>query len=107
MPYQARGEKPWLEFLEELFGPDNYFIHFNRQPGVADGVFEDNTEQFLRNMFRKNEPPTEPEPGMALINLARRERPLGQPVMSDEELDVSSRLLRPLGLQAVLTGIGT
>ncbi len=88
VPYQARGEKPWLEFLEELFGPDNYFIHFNRQPGVADGVFEDNTEQFLRNMFRKNEPPTEPEPGMALINLARRERPLGQPVMSDEELDV-------------------
>lgn len=88
VPYQARGEKPWLEFLEELFGPDNYFIHFNRQPGVADGVFEDNTEQFLRNMFRKNVPPTEPEPGMALINLARREGPLGQPVMSDEELDV-------------------
>lgn len=35
-----------------------------------------------------NEPPSEPQPGMALINLARAETPLGEPLMSDSELAV-------------------
>jgi pimeloyl-ACP methyl ester carboxylesterase len=88
LPYQERGEKPWIEFMEEILGGDFYFVHFNRQPGVADAVFEDHTFQFLRNLYRKNEPPTEPQPGMALINLARAETPLGEPLMSDSELAV-------------------
>ncbi|WP_205325542.1 alpha/beta fold hydrolase [Glycomyces sp. YM15] len=88
LPYQERGEQPWIEFLEAVFGGDFYFVHFNRQPGVADAVFEGNTLQFLRNMYRKNEPHTEPQPGMALINLARAATPLGEPVMSDDELAV-------------------
>jgi pimeloyl-ACP methyl ester carboxylesterase len=88
LPYQERGEKPWVEFMEDVLGSDFYFVHFNRQPGVADAVFEENTFQFLRNMYRKNEPPAEPQPGMALINLARAETPLGEPVMSDSELAV-------------------
>lgn len=88
LPYQERGEKPWIEFLEEMLGGDYYFVHFNRQPGVADTVLEENTHRFLRNLYRKNEPSTEPQPGMALINLARAEAPLGEPVMSDSELAV-------------------
>ncbi|WP_405391886.1 alpha/beta hydrolase [Streptomyces sp. NBC_01102] len=88
LPYQERGEKPWIEFMEDMLGGDFYFVHFNRQPGVADAVFEDNTFQFLRNLHRKNEPPREPRPGMALIDLARAETPLGDPVMSDSELTV-------------------
>ncbi|MFJ6986182.1 MULTISPECIES: alpha/beta fold hydrolase [unclassified Streptomyces] len=86
LPYQERGEKPWIEFMEEVFGGDFYFVHFNRQPGVADAVFEDNTHRFLRNLYRKNEPPREPQPGMALIDLARAGTPLGDPVLSDAEL---------------------
>ena len=39
LPYQQRTEKPWIEFMEEFLGSDYYFVHFNRQPGVADGVF--------------------------------------------------------------------
>jgi pimeloyl-ACP methyl ester carboxylesterase len=39
-------------------------------------------------MFRKNVPPAPPEPGMMMINLARAEVPLGQPLMSDNELAV-------------------
>ena len=39
-------------------------------------------------MFRKNVPPTPPQPGMAMINLAREETPLGEPIMSDSELAV-------------------
>ncbi len=88
LPYQERGERPWIELMEEFLGGDYYFVHFNRQPGVADAILEENTSQFLRNMFRKNEPPREPQPGMAMINLARAEIPLGEPIMSDSELAV-------------------
>jgi pimeloyl-ACP methyl ester carboxylesterase len=88
LPYQERGEKPWIEFMEEIFGGDFYFVHFNRQPGVADAILDENTSQFLRNIFRKNVPPTPPEPGMQMINLARAEKPLGEPLMDDNELSV-------------------
>ncbi|MFD0199926.1 MULTISPECIES: alpha/beta fold hydrolase [Saccharothrix] len=88
VPYLDRGDKPWVEFIEDALGSDNYFVHFNRQPGVADAVFEDNTFRFLRNIYRKNEPPAQPQPGMALINLARAEAPRGEPLMSDDELAV-------------------
>jgi len=88
LPYQERGEKPWIEFMEEILGADHYFVHFNRKPGVADAVFEENTFQFLRNLYRKNEPAREPKPGVALINLAREKTPLGEPIMSDSELAV-------------------
>jgi pimeloyl-ACP methyl ester carboxylesterase len=88
LPYQERGEKPWIEFMEDMLGGDYYFVHFNRQPGVADAVLEENTFQFLRNLYRKNEPLRAPQPGMAMINLARAETPLGEPLMSDSELAV-------------------
>jgi pimeloyl-ACP methyl ester carboxylesterase len=88
VPYQERGERPPIEWMEETFGGDFYFVHFNRQPGVADAVLDEHTAQFLRNTFRKNEPPMEPQPGMRMINLARAEAPLGDPIMSDSELAV-------------------
>ncbi len=79
LPYQVRTEKPWIEFMEEFLGGDYYFVHFNRQPGVADAVLDQNTHQFLRNIFRKNVPLAQPEPGMMMINLALLEEPLGEP----------------------------
>lgn len=88
LPYQERGEIPWIEFMEQIFGGDFYFVHFNRRPGVADAVLNENTARFLRNLYRKNEPLKAPEPGMSMINLARAEAPLGEPVMSDSELAV-------------------
>ncbi|MDR6806971.1 pimeloyl-ACP methyl ester carboxylesterase [Dyadobacter sp. BE34] len=88
LPYQERGEKPWIEFMEAIFGEDFYFVHFNRQPGVADAIMNENVSRFLRNIFRKNLPPTPPEPGMLMINLAIAEKPLGEPLMEDRELSV-------------------
>jgi len=88
LPYQERGEIPWIELMEQFLGGDYYFVHFNRRPGVADAILEQNTFRFLRNLYRKNEPLKEPEPGMAMINLARAETPLGEPLMSDSELAV-------------------
>ena len=88
LPYQERGERPWLEFMEQVLGEDYYFVHFNRQPGVADAILEENTRRFLQNLYRKNQPLKEPEPGMAMINLARAEAPDGEPLLSDSELAV-------------------
>ncbi len=88
LPYQERGEQPPIEMMEDMFGVDYYFVHFNRQPGVADAVLDKNASRFLRNLYRKNEPPAEPQPGMAMINIARAETPLGEPLMTDSELAV-------------------
>jgi len=88
LPYQERGEKPWIELMEEIFGDDFYFVHFNRQPGVADAVLDKNTSRFLRNLLRKNVSPTPPQPGMMMVNLAETETPLGEAIMSDSDLDV-------------------
>lgn len=107
LPYQERGEKPWIEFMEDVLGGDFYFVHFNRQPGVADAVLEDNTFQFLRNMFRTNEPPREPQPGMAMMNLARAETPLGEPLMSDSELAVFVSAFETSGSRGASTGTET
>lgn len=88
LPYQERGDRPWIEVLELILGGDYYFVHFNRQPGVADAILDGNTFRFLCNLYRKNLPLQAPEQGMAMINLARAEAPLGEPVMSDRELAV-------------------
>ena len=88
LPYQVRGEKPWIEWMEEVFGPDFYFVHFNRQPGVADAILDENVSRFLRNIYRKNIPPAPPAPGMMMINLALAETSPGDPIMSEEELAV-------------------
>lgn len=88
LPYQPRGEAPWIEVMEQFLGSDDYFVHFNRCPGVADGILNQNTGQFLRNLYRRNLPPHPPEPGMLMMNLAQAQQPRGEPVMSDNELAV-------------------
>lgn len=88
VPYQVRGDIPWIKWMEDYLGSDYYFVHFNRQMGVADAILNENTHRFLGNLFRKNIPLTPPEPGMAMINLARATDPQGEPFMSESELAV-------------------
>lgn len=88
LPYQVRGEKPWIDFMEEFLGEDYYFVHFNKQPGVADAILNENTSQFLNNLYRKNVPTQAPGEGMEMINLANATVALGEPVMSDDDLSV-------------------
>ncbi len=88
MAYMERGDQPWVDAMEQMLGTDYYFVHFNRHPGVADAVLDDNAHRFLHNLYRKNVPPAAPEPGNVMINLARAEAPLGDPIMSDRELSV-------------------
>ncbi len=88
LPYQERGERPWIEMMEEFLGADDYFVHFNRQPGVADAVLAANTERFFRNLYRKNEPQLPPPAGMLMMHLAQTDTPLGEPLLSDGDLAV-------------------
>ena len=88
LPYPVRGDRPWLEFMEAVLGGDYYFVHFNRQPGVADAVFDENPARFLRNLYRKNEPSGELSSGMVMIEVARAETPIGEPLMSESDLSV-------------------
>ncbi|MFC6347405.1 alpha/beta fold hydrolase [Vagococcus carniphilus] len=88
LPYQVRGEKPWIDFMEEFLGEDYYFVHFNKQPGVADAILNANISQFLNNLYRKNVPAQDPGEGMEMINLANATVALGEPVMSDDDLSV-------------------
>jgi len=88
MSYMDRGERPWVEAMEEMLGDDFYFVDFNRRPGVADAALEANTARFLRNLYRKNVPIAVPEPGNAMVELAEADTPRGDPIMSDRELAV-------------------
>ncbi len=88
LPYQIRGEVPWIDFMEQFLGEDYYFVHFNKQPGVADAILDANTSQFLNNLYRKNVPLQAPQEGMEMINLAEATSALGDPVMSTEDLAV-------------------
>jgi pimeloyl-ACP methyl ester carboxylesterase len=91
VPLLARGEEEWVAFWERMLGGDFYIVHFNRQPGVADGVFNANTRRFLGNLYRTNqwlEPAPPPQPGMALCNLAVAAEPRGDALMCEAELDV-------------------
>jgi pimeloyl-ACP methyl ester carboxylesterase len=88
IPYQPRSPQPWIEFMEQFLGEDYYFVHFNRKPGVADKIFDENSYQFLRNLYRKNVELKELEEGMAFINLAKEKIPMGDSVMNDEDLKV-------------------
>ena len=100
LPYQERGDTPWLTMMEQFLGQDYYFVHFNRQPGVADAILENNTRQFLANLYRKNEAQSEPGPGMLMINLANSTMPKGEPLMGDEDLAVFTSAFEFTGFTA-------
>lgn len=97
LPYQERGHVPWVELIEGFMGPDNYMVHFNRNPGVADKILDQNRRQFLQNLYRKNEPPQAPKPGMAMINLATADTAAGEPLMTDAELSVFNAAFKVSG----------
>ena len=88
VPYLNRDEKPWVQIMEEVLGPEHYFVHFNREPGVADAVFEEDAHRFLRNMYRKSSRGKKPSAKVMLLDLARSEKAYGEPVMSEADLAV-------------------
>ncbi|MFU8813925.1 MAG: alpha/beta fold hydrolase [Pseudomonadales bacterium] len=91
VPFLERGAKDWVSFWEEQLGGDFYIVHFNRQPGVADRALEENTGNFLRNLYRTRQwldQPATLEPGMPLISMAKAPEMPGELMMSEAELAV-------------------
>ncbi|MEE8399071.1 MAG: alpha/beta hydrolase, partial [Desulfobacterales bacterium] len=91
--FSPRGPGDPVAFLEQMFGPDHYIVHFNRQPGVADAAFADNPRQFFNNIFRSGMwggASTDEKPSFAvsLMDMSEATDPPGEPLMSDEEMDV-------------------
>lgn len=102
LPYQERGDRPWIEVMEELFGEEFYFVHFNRKPGVAETVLNLQTYQFLSHLYRKNIPSSLPEPGMYLMNLALSDQAKGEPIMTEYELNVFVSVFKETGFQSAI-----
>lgn len=94
VPFSPRGESDPVAFLEQLFGPDHYIVHFNRQPGVADAAFARDPRNFFNNIFRTrmwggDNAPSEPASfDVSLMNMLDMTDPPGEPLMSEEEMDV-------------------
>ena len=92
VPFMERGATEWVGFWESQLGGDFYIVHFNRQPGVADAVFDANRERLLRNLYRTRQwlsPPMELS-GMPMIAMAQMDDVPGETFMSDDELQVFS-----------------
>ncbi len=94
--FPVPGPSDPVGFLEQVFGPEHYIVHFNRQPGVADTAFAANPRRFLSNLFRRGalagQKPTSSTEGpsydVSLMGILNLTDPIGEPLMSDEELDV-------------------
>lgn len=97
LPYQERGEIPWIQMMEKFLGDDYYFVHFNKQPRVADRVLDNNRTQFLNNLFRKNIPSVPPEPGMMMINLAKSSQAQGEAILNEKDLYIYTSAFEKTG----------
>jgi pimeloyl-ACP methyl ester carboxylesterase len=96
VPFSPRGAVDPIAVYEQRFGPEHYIVHFNRQPGVADAAFASDPRRFFNNLFRRRvrveratRPPTErPSFNVSLMNTFGMTEPRGEPLMSEEEMDV-------------------
>lgn len=86
LPYPVRGEVPWLQLMEQVLGSDYYFVQFNRQPGVADAVLDQDPARFLQNLYRRNEPQPDPLQATSMIDVALSAAPPGEPLLNRDEL---------------------
>lgn len=91
VPFRPREQDDPVAFWEQMLGQEFYIVHFNRQPGVAATSFENNTRQFLTNMYRTKQwlETGENQPaGNSIINMAETMVERGELMMSEEELAV-------------------
>ncbi len=105
VPFSPRLEMEPIAFFEEVFGPDMYIVHFNRQPGVADAAFAANIDRFLTNIYRhKQWEDLESESsnngssfGLSMMSMLDVVDPPGESLMSEEELAVYIETFRKGG----------
>lgn len=96
VPFSPRGNFDPIPMLEQFLGAENYIVHFNRKPGVADAAFAAKPKQFFTNVFRHKQwvgateplPGNRPGPAVSLMGMLELTNPLGESLMSEEEMDV-------------------
>lgn len=96
VPFSPRGNFDPIPVLEQFLGSENYIVHFNRKPGVADAAFAAKPKQFFTNVFRHKHwvgateplPGNRPGPAVSLMNMLEIKNPPGEPLMSEEEMNV-------------------
>ena len=91
VPFRPREQADPVAFWEQTLGQEFYIVHFNRQAGVAATWFENNTRQFLTNMYRTNgwlETAENQPAGNSIIGMAETALARGELMMSEEELAV-------------------
>lgn len=85
--YPERLEKPWIEVFQDRYGAAFYIVAFNTNPKTMAALLDKRRATFLTNTFRKNLPRDNPEAASLSANL-RQTTPLGDPVMSQLDLEV-------------------
>ena len=96
VPFSPRSQVDPIPLLEQFLGSENYIVHFNRQPGVADAAFAAKPKKFFSNVFRhrqwvgSTELPSigTPGPAVSLMDILETSDPPGESLMSEEEMDV-------------------
>jgi len=96
VPFSPRRDFDPLHVLEQFLGSENYIVHFNRQPGVADAAFAAKPKQFFTTVFRHKQwvgateplPGNRPGPAVSLMSMLELKELPGEPIMSEEEMDV-------------------
>ena len=62
MPYMRTWRPAAGRSIEQMLGTDYYFVHFNRYPGMADAVLDDNDAPLPRNLYRRTSRSPPPSP---------------------------------------------
>ncbi len=92
VPFLERGAADWVSVWEQALGGDFYIVHFNRQPGVADAVFDANVERSAAQPLpHAAVAPTAPRRSAARHGHDQpraNRRTRGRPLMSEAELEV-------------------
>ena len=98
-PFMPRPPIPPVEMLRAAMGPDHYIVHF-QTPNDADQRLAKDVRRVFEVLMRRGIKPSEVDLTGGIRNLAtmvEEGRVLGQPLLSDAELDVFVRAFERTG----------
>ena len=98
-PFMPRAPKPPIALLTEMMGPEHYIVHFQK-PGDADARLAKDVRRVFEVIMRRGIKLADIDLSRGIQNLAaavEEGRMLGQPLLSDAELDVFVRAFERSG----------
>jgi pimeloyl-ACP methyl ester carboxylesterase len=98
-PFMPRPPIPPVEMLRAAMGPDHYIVHF-QTPDDADCRLAKDVRRVFEMLMRRGIKPSDVASAGGIMNLAtavEQGRKLGQPLLTDAELDVFTRAFERTG----------